>query len=70
MYTYMCVCICFINMYVYVFKIFKEMGIVTHIFNLNTQKQKQAGLCLRPVWFIHTIPEQPELHSEVLSLNK
>lgn len=31
-------------MYVYVFKIFKEMGIVTHIFNLSTQKQKQAGL--------------------------
>lgn len=40
----MCVCICLINMYVYVFKIFKEMGIVTPIFNPSTQKQKQAGL--------------------------
>lgn len=60
LYTYICVCICFINMYVYVFKIFKEMGVVTHIFNLSTPKQKQAGICLRPVWFTHTVPEQPE----------
>jgi hypothetical protein len=44
------------------------LGMVLHAFNPSTQEREAGGfLSFKPAWSIEWVPEQLELHREILS---